>query len=63
MLQYLGEWHTHPEDSPSPSSIDLGTWQRHLNADNEQMVLLIVGRKEIWAAKKDSRTIIPLLES
>lgn len=22
-LHYLGDWHTHPEESPSPSSIDL----------------------------------------
>ena len=60
-LQYLGEWHTHPEDTPSPSSIDLGTWQRYLVA-NEQMALVIVGRKGIWAAKKYAETIIPLLE-
>ncbi|WP_376751937.1 Mov34/MPN/PAD-1 family protein [Stutzerimonas nitrititolerans] len=25
---YLGEWHTHPEDHPSPSSIDVSEWQR-----------------------------------
>ena len=62
MLQYVGEWHTHPEDSPSPSSTDLGTWQRHLIADDEQMILLIIGRKEIWAAKKDAGIIIPLLK-
>ena len=63
MLQYLGEWHTHPEDSPSPSSTDLDTWQRHLIAGHEKMVLLIVGRKEIWAAQKDAQIITPLLEA
>jgi integrative and conjugative element protein (TIGR02256 family) len=60
-LQYLGEWHTHPEDSPSPSPTDFGTWRRHLFSD-EQMALVIVGRKEIWAAKKISQEIIPLLK-
>lgn len=25
---YLGEWHTHPEDDPAPSALDLGEWQR-----------------------------------
>lgn len=62
-LQYLGEWHTHPEDVPSPSATDLGTWQQHLNAEDEQMVLVIVGRKEFWTAIKKSRTIIPLVKS
>lgn len=62
-LQYLGEWHTHPEDSPSPSITDLSTWQRHLIADDEQMALLIVGRKEIWGAKKKAGIIISLLKA
>ncbi|WP_083007576.1 CBASS system CD-NTase/cGAS isopeptidase Cap3 [Halomonas sp. GT] len=60
-LQYLGEWHTHPEDIPSPSSTDLNSWKRYLVAD-EPMVLLIVGRKEIWAAKKCNAKVIPLLK-
>lgn len=59
-LQYLGEWHTHAEDSPSPSTMDLGTWRRHLVAQ-EKMVLLIVGRKKIWAAKKDAELIVTLI--
>nr|WP_278987026.1 Mov34/MPN/PAD-1 family protein [Plesiomonas shigelloides] len=58
-LQYIGEWHTHPEDEPSPSSKDLNTWQRCLVA-NDQMVLLIIGRRKIWAAKKIAGSIIPL---
>lgn len=60
-LQYLGEWHTHPEDSPSPSPTDFGSWQRHL-LSHEQMALVIVGRKEIWAAKKIAQEVIPLLK-
>jgi integrative and conjugative element protein (TIGR02256 family) len=61
-LQYLGEWHTHPEDQPSPSTTDLGSWRRHLIAQ-EQMILLIVGRTEIWAAKKINKQIVPLLRA
>jgi integrative and conjugative element protein (TIGR02256 family) len=58
-LQYLGEWHTHPENHPSPSALDLETWRRNLIAQ-EQMVLVIVGRKEIWAAKKSIEHIVSL---
>lgn len=60
-FQYLGEWHTHPEDRPTPSHKDLGTWRRRLIAQ-EPMILLIVGRKKIWAAKKTAEEIFPLLE-
>ena len=60
-LQYLGEWHSHPEDIPAPSIKDLNTWERHL-VDSKPMILLIVGREKIWAAKKISDKIIPLIE-
>ncbi len=26
-MQYLGEWHTHPQDRPSPSNIDYDSWK------------------------------------
>lgn len=28
---YFGEWHTHPEASPIPSSIDIREWKSYLN--------------------------------
>ncbi|MCA6968408.1 Mov34/MPN/PAD-1 family protein [Pectobacterium carotovorum] len=60
--QYLGEWHSHPEDKPIPSYKDRQSWERHLDA-HEPMVLIIVGRKELWAGKKERNTIIPLILS
>lgn len=59
-LQYLGEWHTHPEDQPTPSATDLATWRRNLAAQ-DPMILLIIGRKDIWAAKKNIERIVQLL--
>jgi integrative and conjugative element protein (TIGR02256 family) len=47
IIRYIGEWHTHPEDYPSPSSIDLREW-RALAAsriDGRPLLALIVGRK------------------
>ena len=58
-LQYLGEWHTHPEDEPSPSIKDFSSWGRYL-LDSEQMVVIIVGRKKVWAAKKVADNVITL---
>lgn len=47
---YLGEWHTHPEDHPSPSSIDVSEWKRAVKLHNQPLVMLIVGRKSTYVA-------------
>jgi integrative and conjugative element protein (TIGR02256 family) len=61
ILQYLGEWHTHPEDIPSPSVKDKNSWKYQL-IESDPMILLIVGRKKLWAAKKEKGLIIPIWE-
>lgn len=50
---YLGEWHSHPEDDPHPSGVDLQNWQEIVaRAVYEQdfLLFLIVGRvtTRIW---------------
>ncbi len=48
---YLGEWHTHPEDYPSPSSLDLKSIKRqfHGNILNSPVIfMLIYGRKGFY---------------
>lgn len=57
--QYLGEWHTHPEDYPSPSGTDLKSWNTNLKS-NDPFVLIIVGRIKFWVAKKIGPKIISL---
>ena len=32
-LAYLGLWHTHPEDSPTPRSIDRSDWKQAVSRD------------------------------
>ena len=59
-MNYLGEWHTHPEDVPSPSSHDRRDWLRTLDtAQFEQSFLffIIVGRTSIgvW----EGQTAVP----
>lgn len=46
---YLGTWHTHPEDTPSPSRLDLSDWGNCMkrNPQNEIFVFVIVGRVEV----------------
>lgn len=48
-LLYLGEWHTHAEDSPNPSQLDGGAMKllmanSRLNSD--ALLMLIVGRAD-----------------
>jgi integrative and conjugative element protein (TIGR02256 family) len=59
--QYVGEWHTHPEDFPIPSDIDKRSWSKNLNS-NIPMIVLIVGRSGLWVGKKEKDIIIPLTQ-
>lgn len=45
-LQFIGNWHTHPENAPKPSSTDLlNTRERFLRSDHELLAftMIIVG--------------------
>lgn len=43
MVDYLGEWHTHPVSHPTPSGLDLSEWKKICTRKNVNMVFLIVG--------------------
>ncbi|KOY65396.1 Mov34/MPN/PAD-1 family protein [Clostridium sporogenes] len=50
---YIGEWHTHPEDYPTYSYIDINNWRRitRINSDKKKIYYhVIVGNKDlrIW---------------
>lgn len=48
-MDYLGEWHTHPESKPCPSSIDLTEWKKLYKVRPHSMVFAILGWSgEIW---------------
>lgn len=48
-IDYLGEWHTHPEGDPSPSSLDISEWRKICRTRQECMVFLIVGNVgKLW---------------
>ena len=55
---YVGEWHTHPEKIPRPSSIDLSGWRSntHDQIDNKNYIFLIVGINEfgLWSNSKEN---------
>lgn len=45
--RYIGEWHTHPQDIPAPSGIDLDEWRKlaKKRADKRPLLAVIVGRQ------------------
>lgn len=56
-MAYLGLWHTHPEEVPTPSSVDRRDWQQALLRDTFEGDLLffpIVGTRQIrvWSLSR-----------
>ncbi|MNR09669.1 hypothetical protein D3C85_1258830 [compost metagenome] len=49
LVRYIGEWHTHPQEIPSPSNIDLTEWQvlAQNRADRRPLLAVIVGRQNL----------------
>lgn len=61
-MNYLGEWHTHPEAHPLPSGIDLENWKQRLQKskfDSESLFFIIVGQKNIvvWQGYKTTKAL------
>lgn len=56
---YLGEWHTHNQDIPSPSNIDIKNWDTisKRNHESERLFFIIIGKKEIKVWVIHNRTI------
>lgn len=45
---YLGEWHTHPEDYPTPSAKDRREWRALVLRSPRSLVFLIAGIRGFW---------------
>lgn len=55
---YLGEWHTHPQDHPTPSSTDIKTWIRLVKETHfefGELYFVIIGRKSACAYKVNKK--------
>lgn len=61
---YLGEWHTHPEPYPTPSTTDLNGWRRRVKRDTfhgQTLHFLIVGQVEVRAWEMQRGLCVPYL--
>lgn len=60
-VDYLGDWHTHPQLNPSPSGIDYTEWAKLGSNLNKPLLFLIVGeRAKIFAAYHTDQKAISL---
>lgn len=65
LQNFLGEWHTHPEDRPNPSSVDRKGWERMARTarfEQDALFFVIVGRVDIgaWEVKRGGRAAVRL---
>lgn len=47
-VDWVGEWHSHPERLPSPSSIDLRSWRDITRHRAAPMIFVILGYEGLW---------------
>ena len=47
-VTFIGEWHTHPEEVPSPSSIDLSTWAEAQEAVQHLPLIFVIRGYAGW---------------
>jgi integrative and conjugative element protein (TIGR02256 family) len=59
IMDYLGEWHTHPEEIPEPSGLDLSEWRKISKRRREPMVFVIVGTAGNWIGVGTAGMIVP----
>lgn len=58
---YLGDWHSHPEDHPTPWCVDRRDWNRVLKRavyEQDFLFFVIVGRKSIglWEGRRTGKS-------
>ncbi len=62
-VNYVGEWHTHPQVSPQPSKVDLNSLDEIVESSGKLNLLLIIGamdfKKETFADQSISIVKFP----
>lgn len=51
---FLGEWHTHPEINPTPSSMDIIEWKKTVQSNFDTLLFLIIGIDSIYLKTSDT---------
>jgi integrative and conjugative element protein (TIGR02256 family) len=51
-IVYIGEWHTHQEDYPKPSIVDIKEWNDIKSERQYFVIFLIIGKKGFYIEKR-----------
>jgi len=63
-MDYLGEWHTHPEEYPQPSSLDRSEWTKICSSCAAPMVFAILGLSDaMWLGVGLTEDVVPAFQS
>lgn len=60
-MDYLGEWHTHPERTPSPSGIDRREWRKLYFRRQSPLIFMIAGTEGSWYGMGQGTQLHPCL--
>jgi integrative and conjugative element protein (TIGR02256 family) len=61
IVDYIGEWHTHPEVSPLPSTIDLSEWNKIHRARHLPMIFIVIGKCDnLWVGAGNENRLFEL---
>jgi len=59
-IHYLGEWHTHPESEPTPSSFDRREWIKLSRRQPHPLLFIIVGTTH-WYVEFKGESWLPTI--
>lgn len=64
-LEYLGDWHTHPEDEPTPSPSDRENAGRMFKAaaGRPWLLMAVAGRRGTWLGIFNAKAIVKMSEA
>lgn len=57
---WLGEWHSHPEPRPKPSTVDIQSWRKMARRTGSEMVFLIHGFTDQWVGVIGKNDALPM---
>jgi integrative and conjugative element protein (TIGR02256 family) len=50
-VNFVGEWHTHPEENPTPSRVDQNTWADQMGQRrNDPLIFIIAGLAAVYCS-------------
>lgn len=60
-VNFVGEWHTHPEERPSPSRVDRDTWANQMGRRRDDaLVFVIGGRASFYCGWGENRRLVAM---